>query len=89
MAIGKLFCELGVYVNATELRAIIPTYAHYLRAAGYQKPLSRKANPVGRDQHHSFETRLTPNLYTATSSRVPNWARQAIMIRYLPVSHDS
>jgi len=73
MATGKLCSEIGAYDNAAELPASIPTYAHYLRAAGYQTALSGKMHFIGPDQHHGFERRLTPDLYPADFSWVPNW----------------
>lgn len=73
MASGKLCSRIGAYDNAAELAASIPTYAHYLRAAGYQTALSGKMHFIGPDQHHGFETRLTPDLYPADFSWVPNW----------------
>ncbi|MEM1266705.1 MAG: choline-sulfatase [Pseudomonadota bacterium] len=73
MATGKLCSEIGAYDNAAELPASVPTYAHYLRAAGYQTALSGKMHFIGPDQHHGFERRLTPDLYPADFSWVPNW----------------
>ena len=73
MATGKLCSEIGAYDNAAELPATIPTFAHYLRAAGYQTALSGKMHFIGPDQHHGFERRLTPDLYPADFSWVPNW----------------
>ena len=35
MATGQLCSAVGAYDNAAEFSAEIPTYAHYLRAAGY------------------------------------------------------
>ena len=73
MATGKLCSKIGAYDNAAELPASVPTYAHYLRAAGYQTVLSGKMHFIGPDQHHGFEKRLTPDLYPADFSWVPNW----------------
>ncbi|MEO1681035.1 MAG: choline-sulfatase [Pseudomonadota bacterium] len=73
MATGRLCSEVGAYDNAAELPASIPTYADYLRAAGYQTALSGKMHFIGPDQYHGFEKRLTPDLYPADFSWVPNW----------------
>ncbi|WP_338550422.1 choline-sulfatase [Roseovarius phycicola] len=73
MATGRLCSEIGAYDNAAELPASMPTYAHYLRASGYHTALSGKMHFIGPDQHHGFETRLTPDLYPADFSWVPNW----------------
>lgn len=73
MATGKLCSRVGAYDNAAELPASAPTYAHYLRAAGYQTALSGKMHFIGPDQHHGFETRLTPDLYPTDFAWVPRW----------------
>ena len=73
MAAGRLCSGIGAYDNAAELPASTPTYAHYLRAAGYQTALSGKMHFIGPDQYHGFERRLTPDLYPADFSWVPNW----------------
>lgn len=73
MATGRLCSAIGAYDNAAEMPASIPTYAHYLSAAGYQTALSGKMHFIGPDQYHGFEKRLTPDLYPADFSWVPNW----------------
>lgn len=73
MATGKLCSAIGAYDNAAEMPASTPTYAHYLSAAGYQTALSGKMHFIGPDQYHGFEKRLTPDLYPADFSWVPNW----------------
>ncbi|MEM7269220.1 MAG: choline-sulfatase, partial [Pseudomonadota bacterium] len=73
MATGQLCSAIGVYDNAAELPASIPTYAHYLRALGYQTALSGKMHFIGPDQHHGFEQRLTADLYPADFAWAPNW----------------
>jgi len=73
MAAGQLCSAIGAYDNAGELPAATPTYAHYLRDLGYQTALSGKMHFIGPDQHHGFERRLTPDLYPADFSWVPNW----------------
>lgn len=76
MATGHLCSDIGAYDNAAELPASIPTYAHYLRSSGYQTALSGKMHFIGPDQHHGFEKRLTPDLYPADFSWVPNWGNE-------------
>ena len=73
MATGQLCSAIGVYDNAAELPAQVPTYAHYLRNMGYQTILSGKMHFIGPDQFHGFEKRLTPDLYPADFAWVPNW----------------
>ena len=60
---GQLPSKTGVYDNAAEFPASIPTYAHHLRVAGYQTCLSGKMHFVGPDQLHEFEERLTTDIY--------------------------
>lgn len=73
MASGQLCSAIGAYDNAAEFPAEIPTYAHYLRQAGYHTCLSGKMHFIGPDQYHGFEQRLTADLYPADFSWVPNW----------------
>jgi len=76
MAAGQLASRIGAYDNAVEFTATIPTYAHYLRAAGYQTCLAGKMHFVGPDQLHGFEERLTPDIYPADFSWAPNWENE-------------
>lgn len=74
MATGSLCSVNGAFDNAADMSAEFPTYAHYLRQRGYQTALSGKMHFIGPDQYHGFERRLTPDLYPADFSWVPNWA---------------
>jgi len=76
MAAGQLCSAIGAYDNAAEFAAEIPTYAHYLRRAGYRTSLSGKMHFIGPDQYHGFEERLTADLYPADFSWVPNWGNE-------------
>ncbi|MDW3216282.1 MAG: choline-sulfatase [Ilumatobacteraceae bacterium] len=73
MMSGQLNSKIGAYDNASEFPASIPTFAHYLRAAGYQTCLSGKMHFVGPDQLHGFEERLTTDIYPADFGWTPNW----------------
>ena len=59
---GLLPSKVGVYDNGSELPASVPTFAHYLRLAGYRTFLSGKMHFVGPDQLHGFEERLTTDI---------------------------
>ena len=72
---GRLASELGVYDNAAEFAASIPTLAHRLRAIGYRTCLAGKMHFIGPDQLHGFETRLTPDIYPAGLHWIPDWER--------------
>src|SRR6202158_5046518 len=60
---GKLPSAIGAYDNAAEFAASVPTFAHYLRSAGYRTVLSGKMHFWGADQLHGFEERPTPGTY--------------------------
>jgi choline-sulfatase len=68
----------GVYDNAAELPASIPTFVHYLRLRGYETVLSGKMHFVGPDQLHGFERRLTTDIYPADFSWTYDWSREPI-----------
>ncbi|MDQ0468746.1 choline-sulfatase [Labrys wisconsinensis] len=72
---GRLPSRTGVYDNAAEFRSDIPTWAHYLRRAGYRTTLSGKMHFCGPDQLHGFEERLTTDIYPADYGWTPDWDR--------------
>ena len=71
---GRLPAAIGAYDNAAEMRAEIPTFAHYLRGAGYRTVLSGKMHFCGPDQLHGFEERLTTDIYPADFGWTPDWS---------------
>lgn len=73
MMSGQLNSKIGAYDNASEFPAKVPTFAHYLRAAGYQTSLVGKMHFVGPDQLHGFEERLTTDIYPADFGWTPYW----------------
>lgn len=73
MLSGQLATEIGVFDNAAEWPATLPTLMHYLRAVGYFTTLSGKMHFVGPDQLHGFNERLTTDLYPADFSWTSNW----------------
>ncbi|WP_163847347.1 choline-sulfatase [Pseudooceanicola aestuarii] len=72
---GQLPSITGVYDNAAEFPADLPTYAHHLRRAGYQTCLSGKMHFVGPDQMHGFEQRLTTDIYPADFGWTPDYRK--------------
>lgn len=70
---GLLPSRTGVYDNAAEFPSSIPTWAHYLRLAGYKTALSGKMHFVGPDQLHGLEERLTTDIYPADFGWTPDW----------------
>ncbi|MEL7166614.1 MAG: choline-sulfatase [Pseudomonadota bacterium] len=72
---GTLPSQHGVYDNAAEFAASIPTYAHHLRRVGYQTSLVGKMHFVGPDQRHGFEERLTTDIYPADFGWTPDYRK--------------
>jgi choline-sulfatase len=72
---GQLPSRTRVYDNAAEFTSDIPTFAHHLRAAGYQTCLAGKMHFVGPDQLHGFEERLTTDIYPADFGWTPDYRK--------------
>ncbi|MEM9371526.1 MAG: choline-sulfatase [Pseudomonadota bacterium] len=70
---GQLVTRIAAYDNASEFPASVPTFAHYLRQAGYRTCLSGKMHFVGPDQLHGFEERLTTDIYPSDHAWTPDW----------------
>lgn len=73
MMSGLMPFSAGFYDNGTEFPASIPSFAHHLRALGYQTCLSGKMHFIGPDQLHGFEERLTPDIYPSDFNWMANW----------------
>ncbi len=74
---GMLPSRTRVYDNAAEFSAAIPTFAHYLRSAGYRTVLAGKMHFCGPDQLHGFEERRTTDIYPADFGWTPDWDHPA------------
>ncbi len=74
---GRLPSATGVYDNAAEFPSQMPSFAHYLRRAGYRTILTGKMHFCGPDQLHGFEERLTTDIYPADYAWTPDWTRFA------------
>jgi choline-sulfatase len=74
MLTGRLPSATGVFDNAAEWPAAMPTVVHALRAAGYATALSGKMHFVGPDQLHGYEERLTTDVYPASFDWTPDWS---------------
>src|SRR3989442_9118788 len=72
---GLLPSRTRVYDNAAQFSSEIPTFAHYLRRAGYRTVLAGKMHFCGPDQLHGFEERLTTDIYPADYGWTPDWER--------------
>ncbi|HEX6117867.1 MAG TPA: choline-sulfatase [Dongiaceae bacterium] len=73
MMAGQLCSRIGAWDNAAEFPSSIPTFAHYLRLAGYRTCLSGKMHFVGPDQLHGFEDRVTTDMYPGDFGWTPTW----------------
>lgn len=73
MLTGRLPSRTGVFDNAAEMRASLPTLTHGMRARGYFTCLAGKMHFVGPDQLHGFEERLTTDIYPAGMDWTPDW----------------
>ncbi len=73
MMSGRLASEIGAYDNGAEFPSSIPTFAHYLDAAGYHTALVGKMHFVGADQLHGFHERLTTDIYPSSFSWTGDW----------------
>ncbi len=70
---GRPVSATGVWDNAAEWPAAVPTLAHLLQATGYRTILTGKMHFVGPDQLHGFEERLTTDIYPADFAWTPDW----------------
>lgn len=82
MMTGQLPSHVGGYDNAAVYTSSVPTFAHYLRNAGYRTCLSGKMHFAGPDQLHGYEERLTTDVYPADFSWTPNWSEPDAKVRF-------
>jgi choline-sulfatase len=74
---ARMPSRAGVFDNAAEMPAALPTITHQLRAHGYYTGLVGKMHFVGPDQLHGFEERLTPDIYPGDLDWTPDWRLRA------------
>ncbi len=72
---GRLPFSLGMYDNASEFHADVPTLAHYLRGMGYRMEMSGKMHFVGPDQLHGYDIRHTTEIYPANFAWTVDWGQ--------------
>ena len=70
---GRLPAQVAAYDNASEFEAHRATLMHYLRRAGYLTVVAGKCHFIGPDQLHGFDERLTPCIFPAGFSMLPDW----------------
>ena len=71
---GRYVSAIGVWDNATPLASDIPTWAHVLRAAGYDAVLAGKQHFVGPDKRHGFRGQLARDLHGEGAHPIFDWA---------------
>lgn len=73
MLAGRYANAVGVWDNATEMPASIPTLAHHLRCHDYHTVLAGKMHFIGPDQLHGFNQRITTDVYPSNFAWTPDW----------------
>lgn len=73
MMAGRFANAIGMWDNAIEMPASIPTLAHYLRDQDYHTVLCGKMHFVGPDQVHGFNERITTDIYPSNFAWTPDW----------------
>src|SRR5690625_3153917 len=76
MLSGRLPSTVGVYDNASEFSAEVPTFLHHLNLAGYSTTLAGKMHFVGPDQLHGYQERLTTDIYPSDFGWTPDWRQE-------------
>ena len=66
---GRYISRIGAYDNASPLRSDAVTWAHRLRAVGYDVVLSGKQHFCGPDQLHGFREQLARDLHAELWTR--------------------
>ncbi|MCY4150617.1 MAG: choline-sulfatase [Aestuariivita sp.] len=70
---GQFISQIDAFDNASELRASVPTFAHYLNGLNYRTCLAGKMHFVGPDQKHGIQDRVTTDIYPSDFAWTPNW----------------
>ncbi|MEB8389210.1 sulfatase-like hydrolase/transferase [Rhodobacteraceae bacterium KMM 6894] len=70
---GQLISRIAAWDNASEFKASIPTFAHYMKSLGYRTCLPGKMHFFGPDQMHGFQDRVTTDIYPADFAWTPDW----------------
>lgn len=71
---GRYAHRIRAWDNTSPLASDIPTWAHMLRAAGYDVALSGKQHFVGPDQLHGFRAQLGRDLHAEQAHPIFDWA---------------
>ncbi len=71
---GRYVQHIGMWDNTTALPPDTVTWAHSLRAAGYDAVLSGKQHFVGQDQLHGFRAQLARDLHAEHTHPIFDWS---------------
>lgn len=71
---GRYPHHTGAWDNATPLASDAVTWAHLLRAAGYDVVLAGKQHFIGPDQLHGFRAQLARDLHAEHAHAIYAWA---------------
>ncbi len=71
---GRYVHHVGAWDNAAPLASDVPTWAHLLRAAGYDAVLAGKQHFIGPDQRHGFRAQLARDLHAERRHPIFDWA---------------
>lgn len=74
---GNYCHRIGVWDLGSPLRADVPTFGHYLTAAGYETVLCGRTHMVGSDRLHGFGTRLFDDLDAWRGRHAPRRTAEA------------
>ena len=70
---GRYANHIGAWDNVTPLRSDVVTWAHRLRAVGYDVALSGKQHFGGSDQLHGFQQQLARDLHAERYHPIHTW----------------
>jgi choline-sulfatase len=70
---GRFVHQIGSWDNGTPLGSDVPTWAHLVRAAGYDAVLAGKQHFVGLDQLHGFRAQLARDLHAEMHHPIYDW----------------
>ena len=73
MLAGRYANSIGMWDNAIEMPASMPTLAHYLRDLDYHTVLCGKMHFIGPDQLHGFDERIVTDIYPSNFAWTPDW----------------
>jgi len=71
---GRYVHHIGAWDNTTSLPSDVVTWAHLVRAAGYDAVLAGKQHFVGPDQLHGFRAQLARDLHGEHFHPIFDWA---------------